>query len=115
MKKISNKIIFTAILSTLLASLIIGIFSSVAINNLTQSQLENMKKAYNEHFDTNVQYQVQTAVSMLQTIYDKSQKGEISLEEAKKLGADLLRELRFGEEGYFWADTSEGVNVVLLQ
>ncbi len=114
MKKISNKIIFTAILSTLLASLIIGIFSSVAINNLTQSQLENMKKAYNEHFDTNVQYQVQTAVSMLQTIYDKSQKGEISLEEAKKLGADLLRELRFGEEGYFWADTSEGVNVVLL-
>jgi methyl-accepting chemotaxis protein len=38
----------------------------------------------------------------------------MSLEEAKKLGADLLRDLRFGEEGYFWTDTSKGVNVVLL-
>jgi len=114
MKKIRNKIIFTAILSTLLASLVIGIFSNVSMKNMTDSQLEKMRQTYKDNFDMNVKYQVETAVSMLQAIYNKSQSGEISFEEAKKLGADLLRELRYGEEGYFWADTSEGVNVVLL-
>jgi signal transduction histidine kinase len=32
---------------------------------------------------------------------------------AKKLGADLLRGLHYGVDGYFWADTEGGVNVVL--
>ncbi len=57
--------------------------------------------------------EVETAVSMLQAISTKHQQGEMTLEQAKKLGADLLRELRYGTEGYFWADTTEGVNVVL--
>ncbi len=56
---------------------------------------------------------VETAVSMLRAISTKHKQGELTLEQAKKLGADLLRELRYGAEGYFWADTTEGVNVVL--
>jgi methyl-accepting chemotaxis protein len=63
--------------------------------------------------DLLIKNEVETAVSMLQAIYTKHQKGEMNLEEAKKLGADLLRDLRYGSEGYFWADTTEGVNVVL--
>ena len=58
--------------------------------------------------------EVQTAVSLLQVISDRQQKGELTLEEAKKQGADLLRRLKFGKDGYFWADTSDGTNVVLL-
>ncbi|MDD5627886.1 MAG: cache domain-containing protein [Elusimicrobia bacterium] len=63
--------------------------------------------------DLLVKSEVQTAVSMLQAIYHKHQQGEMTLDQAKKLGADLLRELSYGSDGYFWADTSEGVNVVL--
>lgn len=63
--------------------------------------------------DKLIKSEVETAVSMLQAIYAKHQKGEMSLAAAKKLGADLLRELKYGSEGYFWADTTEGVNVVL--
>lgn len=50
---------------------------------------------------------------MLQAISAKHQRGEMTLEKAKELGADLLRELKYGTDGYFWADTTEGVNVVL--
>lgn len=63
--------------------------------------------------DLLIKCEVETAVSMLQALYAKHQRGELTLDEAKKLGADLLRELRYGTEGYFWADTTEGVNVVL--
>jgi methyl-accepting chemotaxis protein len=63
--------------------------------------------------DLLIKSEVETAVSMLQAIYAKHQQREITLNKAKKLGANLLRELRYGTDGYFWADTTEGVNVVL--
>jgi methyl-accepting chemotaxis protein len=63
--------------------------------------------------DVLIKSEVETAVSMLQAISNKQQQGEMTLEQAQKLGADLMRELRYGTEGYFWADTTEGVNVVL--
>lgn len=54
MKKISSKIILNAIISTLLASLLIGIFSNYAMKKLTDSQLEKMQQIYNNSFDTNI-------------------------------------------------------------
>lgn len=63
--------------------------------------------------DLLIKSETQTAVSMLRAIYEKHLKGEMTLEQAKKLGADLLREMKYGREGYFFADTTEGVNVVL--
>jgi len=63
--------------------------------------------------DLLIKSEVETAVSMLGAIHSRQQRGEMNMEKAKKLGADLLRELRYGSEGYFWADTTEGVNVVL--
>jgi len=63
--------------------------------------------------DQLIKSEVETAVSMLQAIYTKHQEGKMTLEQSKSLGADLLRELRYGSEGYFWADTTKGVNVVL--
>jgi methyl-accepting chemotaxis protein len=63
--------------------------------------------------DVLIRSEVETAVSMLQSIYAKHQQGAMTLEKAKELAADLLRELRYGTDGYFWADTTEGVNVVL--
>jgi methyl-accepting chemotaxis protein len=63
--------------------------------------------------DVLVKSEVETAVSMLRAVFAKYQQGAMTLEKAKELGADLLRELRYGTDGYFWADTTEGVNVVL--
>ena len=63
--------------------------------------------------DLLIKSEVETAVSMLGAINAKRQRGEMTMEKAKQLGADLLRHLQYGTEGYFWADTTEGVNLVL--
>lgn len=63
--------------------------------------------------DRLIKSEVETAVSMLQAIYARYQQGDMTLEKAKSLGANLLREMKYGEDGYFWVDTTEGVNVVL--
>jgi methyl-accepting chemotaxis protein len=72
-----------------------------------------LEKLDNPSQDMLIKSEIETAVSMLQALFNKHQEGEITLEQAKNLGAYLLRELRYGTEGYFWADTEEGVNVVL--
>ena len=63
--------------------------------------------------DLLIKSEVETAVSMLAVINAKYKKGEMNIEQAKKLGADLLREMRYGKDGYFWADMMDGVNMVL--
>lgn len=60
-----------------------------------------------------IRSEVETALGMLQTISAKQQEGELTLQQAKQHGADLLCGLRFGEDGYFGADTTQGVNAVL--
>lgn len=32
----------------------------------------------------------------------------------QKIAADEVRQMRYGEAGYFWIDQSDGTNVVLL-
>lgn len=55
----------------------------------------------------------ETAVSAMQACFALYKEGQMTFEQAKTLGANLLRELSYGQDGYFWADTTEGVNVVL--
>jgi methyl-accepting chemotaxis protein len=97
--------------TTLAAALVILPLAAVFTQPAGFCQSE-MKKELSAQ-DLLVKSEVETAVSMLQAISAKQQKGELSLEQAKQLGADLLRRLRYGKDGYFWADTTEGVNVVL--
>lgn len=78
------------------------------------SFIDMYKKSLFTDFDIAAKSEVEIAVSMLQKIADDQQKGGISLDDAKKQGADLLRVLKYGKDGYFWADTTEGINVVLL-
>lgn len=63
--------------------------------------------------DLLIKSEAETAVSLLQAVYDLHRKGDLTMDEARALAAGLLRELRYGADGYFWADTMDGVNVVL--
>lgn len=54
------------------------------------------------------------AISLLSDINDEYKAGKYTLEEAKTLAADEIRQLRYGDAGYFWIDQSDGTNVVLL-
>jgi len=73
------------------------------------------KKEQLQPQDIVIKAQVKSACNLLQEEYLKYKKGKLTLAEAKKRGADRLRELRYGDkkDGYFFADTLKGVNVVL--
>lgn len=48
-------------------------------------------------------------------INDAYKAGTYTLDEAKKIAADEVRQMRYGEAGYFWIDQSDGTNVVRLE
>ncbi|WMI82188.1 methyl-accepting chemotaxis protein [Anaerotignum sp. MB30-C6] len=76
--------------------------------------LQTMEEQIRADFDQKIKEQVESAVSVLQRVYDDHLAGKYTKEEAEIVGASLLRNMRYGEDGYFWADKSDGTCVVLL-
>jgi methyl-accepting chemotaxis protein len=91
-----------------------GAMSIREMNKQKENSLEQLEMSIRQNFDNNIKQQVENACSMLQGVVNKEKAGEYTNEEAKRIGADLLRELRYGTDGYFWADTYDGTNVVIL-
>ena len=113
MKKISTKIILMAVSIVILTSLIIGTFVIIQNYNTNKSMVSSLEKTMRDSFDSEIKDQVQNAISMLDGINKRVEKNEITMDQAKKIGADQLRGLKYGKDGYFWADTEDGTNIVL--
>lgn len=94
-----------------LALLFISIFELKQIGN---ESIQKLEQTIRTDYDMNIKNQVENAISMLAGVSAEIKSGKMDEEAGKKLAADLLRKLSYGEGGYFWADTYDGTNVVLL-
>ena len=101
-------------LATIVALVLCAVISSESMKQLQSKALETMEAEERESYDEQMKQQVDNVVSLCQTIYDQYQAGVYTEEEAKKLAADEIRQLRYGDGGYFWVDQYDGTNVVLL-
>ncbi|WP_099468434.1 methyl-accepting chemotaxis protein [Konateibacter massiliensis] len=105
------------LLLCVLAGVVIVLLSVSSINNMYSignQALNNLDTTIRTDYDKNIKDQVDNAISLIDAINQKAENGEYTTEEAKKLAADLIRGLSYGEAGYFWIDQYDGTNVVLL-
>lgn len=107
------KMIILALI-TLIGTLAIGVLAVNRMLVMEEGSESVLRTSIEEDYDENIRNQVDNAISMLDAVYAGYENGDYSYEEAETRGADLLRELRYGDGGYFWADTYDGDNVVLL-
>lgn len=114
MKKISTKIIALNVSLVLLTAILIGGMAAFRMSEISNNTIVTIDTTVRADYDEKIKNGVQNVITMLEGVNKKYQNGEMTLDEAKKLGADLTREMKYGEGGYFWIDTVEGVNVVLL-
>lgn len=91
-----------------------SLVSVINMNSVSTKALNVLETSIRENYDQAIREQVEVVISLLETIYSRCESGELSLDEAKELAANQVRELRYGEAGYFWVDQSDGTNVVLL-
>lgn len=95
----------------MLFSINFSVTSMKSINSrILQEEEDNIRKDY----DDRIRQQVEQVISLLDCYQADIEEGIYSKEEGMKLAADAVRQLRYGEDGYFWVDQSDGVNVVLL-
>ena len=111
--KVQTKLIIV-MLATIVALVLCAVISSECMKQLQSKALETLEADERASYDEQIKQQVDNVISLCQTIYDQYQAGVYTEEEAKKLAADEIRQLRYGDAGYFWVDQYDGTNVVLL-
>ncbi len=108
-------IVGSIFLAVLVTALLIETFSVVSTVSNNKTQSEEYKERLLEDIKAELKNETQEAMSICASMNAGYEAGTMTLDEAKKAAADIIRELRYNDgDGYFWVDTSEGINVVLL-
>ena len=115
MKNIKVRTKLTIILA--LVIILVTFESLISIKNMDQLKdkaLETMDTSSRQNYDDSIKEQVGVVISLLSEINNEYKSGKYTFDEAKKIAADEIRQMRYGEAGYFWVDQSDGKNIVLL-
>ncbi len=116
-KRGSLKTILVAVIlaSVVLTAAIISTFTIVSTLKTNSDSTAAYKSRLLEDVKTKLKHETEEAMSICAFMYNRYEAGQMTLDQAKKESADIIRDLRYDDgNGYFWVDTSEGINVVLL-
>ncbi len=100
---------------SLVSTLCVGAYFIVSTVRDNHAQLAAYRTDLEESVGNQLKGETEVAYGILEEYYKKQQAGELTEDQAKKEAADRVRDLRYdGGKGYFWIDTVDGNNVVLL-
>lgn len=114
MKRITAKVALLVVATSSIVAGAIGLAGQRTMARQTENAIATLEHALRDDYDRAIRWQVETAVSLLAGVHQRVESGAISPQSGRDLAADLVRELAYGEDGYFWIDTYAGTNVVLL-
>lgn len=109
-----QRISLMIVLAPLVAILIMGLYVLFMVSTETQINIFDIQSAYHYGFDAQAKNEIQTATSIANNYYQQEQKGLLTQEVAQKQAAEDIRNLHYGENGYFFVDDIAGNNVVDL-
>lgn len=88
----------------------------LGVFDLRKSMNESMElyeESMTDGYSMEIKSQVQSALSVIRSYYDRSQSGELTEEEAQKMAADAVRAMRYRDDasGYIWIDRTDYILV----
>lgn len=108
MEKFRTKlfIMFTALFLAVAGILVIAnTINAVTTNN---QQMIDYEQELIGNYDQQIKFQTESAITLLDYAYNQFQEGTLTENEAMQLGQSLVKQLRYGESGYFWIDHIDG-------
>ncbi|MDE6364598.1 MAG: methyl-accepting chemotaxis protein [Lachnospiraceae bacterium] len=115
MKNLSVKLKMTIIGVMVVIFMLFSIeFSVSSMRSIDERILQEEEDNIRKDYDDSIKQQVAQVISLLKTYQAEIDAGTYTKEEGMKQAADKVRALRYGTDGYFWVDLSDGTNVVLL-
>lgn len=113
-KKVTRQIVFLTVSIPFIMGILVVLVASLLFYNAAEKDIAQLDGLLRTDFDIKAKHEVETVHGLLAELYSSQQAGEYSEAQAKKMAMNIVRKLRYGTDGYFWMDTKEGVNVVLL-
>ncbi len=103
------------VIASLVTMFVVGTVFTFDIINNNELEIKEFRNMLTNDVQRELKNQTKTAISAIQEVYRHQQSGLLTEAAAKKAAADLVRDMRYeGDGGYFWIDTYDGINVVLL-
>ena len=100
---------------SLVSTLCVGAYFIVSTVRDNHAQLATYRADLEDSVGSQLKGETEGAYGIIEEYYKKQQAGELTEDQAKKEAADRVRDLRYDDgKGYFWIDTVDGNNVVLL-
>ncbi|MDD6810734.1 MAG: cache domain-containing protein [Lachnospiraceae bacterium] len=108
-KSLRTTLISICVLLGAIIAVVIGVIGVVTAKSISNDAYEKYQTAKDEGYRAEIKSQVQSVLAVLQAEYDKAAAGEMSEEEAQKEAAEIVRSMRYRDDGsgYFWIDDSE--------
>lgn len=113
-KKVTRQIVFLTVSIPFVMGILVVLVASMLSYNSAEKNNEQLDSLLRSDFDIQAKHEVETVHGMISELYSRQQSGEYTEAQAKKMAMNIVRGLRYGTEGYFWLDTKEGINLVLL-
>ena len=101
--------------ASLITMLCIGAGFFKSMYDDAETQIATFRETLVNDVERELKIETETAISVIETVYKRQQAGQLTEDQAKAEAAALVRAMRYDNgDGYFWIDTYDGVNVVLL-
>lgn len=107
MRSLKGKIILMNVIISIVIAAIIGGVGIVNLSRNNTQQINEYEELLRSDYDTNIKCQVENVITLLDGIYKKKEDGQYTEEEAKQETKDLVKNLRYNGEGYFWIDGTD--------
>lgn len=84
-----------------------------AINRNSSQLLQLNEDIIFKDYDKNINNQVENVISLIGAVRKYQIANNLSEQQGKLLARELVRDLRYDKENYFWIDDFEGINILL--
>ena len=107
---IKTKLLYLVILSIFIVSSVLIVSSIISINNLSESNITKYEKESYKTKESELKDHVETAINTIKGISESSTFA--TLEEKQKVAKEVVKNMIYGEDGYFWINDSNHVVIM---
>ena len=108
-KSIATVLVTIIFLMLAVTVVVLGVLGISFLKKSMNQNLQTYEETMNDGYNLEIKSEIQAAISIIQTYYDRSQAGELTEEEAKELAKEVLRGMRYRDDGsgYMWIDDTD--------
>ena len=94
--------------------IILGALGISFLKKSMDQELATYEETMYQGYELEIKSEIQAAVTIVQKFYDRSQSGELTEEEAKEMAKEVIRGMRYRDDGsgYMWIDDTDYILVM---